>query len=61
MAARSGESFLDSQSIQQVFRKNLSVEALNDRLRKRFMEFDDPRDRNRTTIPLGRSKYNYIL
>ena len=52
MRAGSTENFLDSNLIQQVFRKNLSVEALNERLRKRFMEFDDPRDRKRTTIPL---------
>ena len=52
MRARVGGSFLDSNSIQQIFRKNLSVEALNERLRKRFIEFDDSRDINRTTIPL---------
>ncbi len=40
MRAGSTENFLDSNLIQQVFRKNLSVEALNERLRKRFMEFD---------------------
>ena len=39
MRAGSTENFLDSNLIQQVFRKNLSVEALNERLRKRFMEF----------------------
>lgn len=52
MRARIGESFLDSNSIKYVFRKNLSVEALNERLRKRFKEFDDARNVNRTTIPL---------
>ena len=52
MKAPAGESFLDSQSIYCVFRKNLSVDALNDRLRERFKKFYDTRDPNRTTIPL---------
>jgi hypothetical protein len=52
MKAPVGESFLDARSVYCVFRKHLSVESLNDKLRKRFMELSDYRDPNRIAIPL---------
>ena len=52
MKLPTGESVFDPQSVFFMFRKNLSMAALNARLRKRFGEALDSRDPNRLIIPL---------
>ena len=46
MKLPTGESVFDPQSVFFMFRKNLSMAALNARLRKRFGEALDSRDPN---------------
>ncbi len=52
MKAPDGESFLDPRSVYCVFSRRLSVEALNENLRQRFMQLTDSRDPKRIVIPL---------
>jgi hypothetical protein len=52
MKAPDGESFLDPRSVYCIFSRRLSVEALNENLRQRFMQLTDSRDPKRIVIPL---------
>lgn len=47
-----GESVFDQKSVYFIFRKHLSVEALNERLRRRFEGIVDSRNPNKLTISL---------
>lgn len=52
MKAPVGESFLDPRSVYCIFSSRLSVEALNENLRQRFLKLTDSRDPKRVVIPL---------